>query len=141
MADLKVMDLFDAMTRSIKEMFPDHDVYGEDVEQALTDGAFQCLFVSDNHRMRESRREHLPVVFEVLYYPKNGREEGMSVLDDLYRALKFITVREGVTLRGWDFTAGYTDGVVHTTIRYDAYVQPASDGSLMQMYTLLKEAT
>ena len=76
------------------------------------------------------RQKRLPR-FDVLYFPKAGREECYRVADTLCEELKLIDLPGGDKLRGTDMSFEVTAGVLHFLVSYNHFARTEINETLM----------
>ena len=72
------------------------------------------------------RKKRLPR-FDVLYFPKTGREDCYGVADTLAEVLEVIDLPGGDKLRGTDMSFQVTDGVLHFLVSYNHFTYKTAE--------------
>ncbi len=128
MAEISTMRILDGITLALRSAFPDSQIQADTVKQGLTVPAFLVLLVTAENAAYPSRREKRLPRFDVLYFPKKGREECYGVADRLSAVLEEIVLPGGDRLRGAERSFEVTDGVLHFFVTYRHFVRAAADG-------------
>lgn len=122
MAEISTNIILDGITLALRAAHPDSQIEADTVEQGLTTPAFIVLLVSaEQTQQRAQRWKRLPS-FDVLYFPKNSREECYKIADELCRVLNVITLPGGDKIHGTGMQYEVVDGVLHFLVSYNHFV-------------------
>ena len=118
MADITSTLILDGITLALREAFPDAQITSDRVEQGLEEPAFIVLMVTSEQSELPSMRYRRTPQYDIIYFPKNGREDCYSVADTLWGVLEVITLPNGDSVRGSNISAEITDDVLHVLVNY-----------------------
>lgn len=122
MAEISTGIILDGITLALRRAYPDAQIEADAVEQGLTPPAFLVLLVNEEQSRLIGARWRRSPRFDILYFPKKGREECYAVADNLRQALELITLPTGDALLGMDISFEVTDGVLHFMLSYRHHV-------------------
>ena len=122
MSKISTNMILDGITLALRTAYPNSKIESRPIEQELRPPAFTVRLVSaEQVRQMGQRWRRLPR-FDILYFPKAGREDCYDVADNLCGALELITLPSGDMLRGTDVSFEVVDGVLHFLISYNHFV-------------------
>ena len=126
MSEINTGKILDGITLALRAAYPDCQIESDTIEQGLTPPAFLVL-LADVEQVRQigERWKRIPR-FDILYFPKKGREECYKVADDLCTVLELITLPGGGLLRGTEISFEVTDGVLHFMVSYNHFIRRES---------------
>lgn len=131
MSEINTNMILDGITLALRTAYPNSQIESDSVEQRLKAPAFIVLLVSvEQVAMTGPRWKRLPR-FDVLYFPKNAREECYAIADKLCSALELITLSSGDKLRGTDMSFEVEAGVLHFLVSYNHFVYCKPEETLM----------
>lgn len=133
MAEISFGVVFDAVTTALHKAFPDAQVFGETVEQGLSQGDFNVLPITPANKNELGTRSKRVMTFDVIYYPTDngGRVECLEIADRLPDILGSITTAGGDKLYCGNFSGNITDGVLHFIVSYTHFVYKPKDNPEM----------
>ncbi len=131
MSEISTNMVLDGITLALRASYPDSQIESNSIEQGLTPPAFIVHLVSSEQVARVGRRWKRLPRFDILYFPKKGREECYDVADELCGVLELITLPSDDLLRGTDMNFEVTDGVLHFLISYNHFVCHDETGDSM----------
>lgn len=126
MSEINTEKILDGITLALRASYPECQIESDTIEQGLTPPAFLVL-LADVEQVRQigERWKRIPR-FDILYFPKKGREECYKVADDLCTVLELITLPGGGLLRGTEISFEVTDGVLHFMVSYNHFIRRES---------------
>lgn len=113
MAEISTNIILDGITLALRSAFPGSHIESNAVKQGLRQPAFIVLLVNAEVTDYPAQRKKRLPRFDVLYFPKAGREDCYGVADTLTEVLEVIDLPGGDKLRGTDMSFQVTDGVLH----------------------------
>lgn len=122
MSEISTNIILDGITLALRSAYPEYRIEADSVEQGLAPPAFIVLLISAGQIARAGTRWRRAPRFDVMYFPKEGREECYAVADDLCQVLEVITLPTGDSLRGTSIEFEVVDGVLHFFISYNHFV-------------------
>lgn len=131
MAEISTNIILDGITLALRAAFPDSLIEVNAIKQGLNPPAFIVLMVSSEHEAYpNNRRKHQPR-FDVVYFPKAGREECYEVADQLTEVLEVIDLPGGDKLRGTDISIEVSADVLHVLVSYDYFTHKQTEQTYM----------
>ena len=121
MAEINTNIILDGITLALRKAFPESHIESDTVKQGLRPPAFIALLVNAEVLDYPAQRQKRLPRFDVLYFPKAGREECYRVADTLCEELKLIDLPSGDKLRGTDMRFEITAGVLHFLASYNHF--------------------
>lgn len=132
MSEINTQKILDGITRAISAEWPQSQIFDDEVEHGLKPGDFNVILVTSSQQQIVGERYKRTPLFDVLYYPKNGREDCYKVADTLSLLLNVISLAEGDLLRGTGLDFEVVDGVLHFYVRYTHFVRRSDTGDPME---------
>lgn len=139
MADITSKLILDGITLALREAFPNAQITSDRVEQGLEEPAFIVLMVTSEQSELPSMRYRRTPQYDIIYFPKNGREDCYSVADTLWGVLEVITLPNGDSVRGSNISAEITDDVLHVLVNYAHNAYKVVDEVDMEELTFTQE--
>ena len=139
MADITSTLILDGITLALREAFPDAQITSDRVEQGLEEPAFIVLMVTNEQSELPNMRYRRTPQYDIIYFPKNGREDCYSVADTLWGVLEVITLPNGDSARGSNISAEITDDVLHVLVNYAHNAYKVVDEVDMEELTFTQE--
>ena len=121
MAEISTNIILDGITLALRSAFPGSHIESNAVKQGLRQPAFIVLLVNAEVTDYPAQRKKRLPRFDVLYFPKAGREDCYGVADTLTEVLEVIDLPGGDKLRGTDISFQVTDGVLHFLVSYNHF--------------------
>lgn len=121
MSEISTNIILDGITLALRSAHPTHRIESRAIEQGLRPPAFIVILVSAGQIARVGQRWRRTPRFDVIYFPKEGREECYAVADDLCQILEMITLPTGDSLRGTDMDFE-VDDMLHFFVSYNHFV-------------------
>ncbi|BFH27038.1 hypothetical protein PMJ1TS6_08010 [Paenibacillus melissococcoides] len=119
-----VNDVRSGVISALNKLYPDMDIYGEEIKQGLEEPCFFVkLFPMSQDRMQGRRyvRYHS---FDIHYFPfsqTDANEEMFEVAEKLLEHMEYIEVA-GSICRGTNMEHEIVDGILHFKVDYDFHV-------------------
>ena len=128
MSEISTNRILDGITLALRAAYPEAQIESDTIEQGLAPPAFLVLLVSaESAPVVHIRYRRMPR-FDILYFPKAGREECYATADALCSILEVIMLPDGDRIRGTDMSFEITDGVLHFLVSYNHFVvRPAEE--------------
>lgn len=102
MAEISTNIILDGITLALRSAFPGSHIESNAVKQGLRQPAFIVLLVNAEVTDYPAQRKKRLPRFDVLYFPKAGREDCYGVADTLTEVLEVIDLPGGDKLHGTD---------------------------------------
>lgn len=131
MAEINTNIILDGITLALRKAFPESHIESDTVKQGLRPPAFIVLLVNAEALDYPAQRQKRLPRFDVLYFPKAGREECYRIADTLCEELKLIDLPGGDKLRGTDMSFEVTAGVLHFLVSYNHFARTEINETLM----------
>lgn len=131
MAEINTNIILDGITLALRKAFPESHIKSDTVKQGLRPPAFIVLLINAEVLDYPAQRQKRLPLFDVLYFPKAGREECYRVADTLCEELKLIDLPGGDKLRGTDMSFEVTAGVLHFLVSYNHFARTEINETLM----------
>lgn len=132
MSEISTQKILDGITLALRGEYPKSHIYDDEVQQGLKPGDFNVILISSSQQQIVGERYKRVPLFDVLYFPKKGREECYAVADTLSLLLNVISLPEGDLLRGTGMDFEVVDNVLHFYVRYTHYVRRGERGEPME---------
>ena len=116
MAEISTNIILDGITLALRSAFPGSHIESNAVKQGLRQPAFIVLLVNAEVTDYPAQRKKRLPRFDVLYFPKAGRE-----------VLEVIDLPGGDKLRGTDMSFQVTDGVLHFLVSYNHFTYKTAE--------------
>lgn len=136
MSEISTNKILDGISLAIRGEWPDGQIFSDEVQQGLKPGDFNIILITSSQTQIVGERYRRAPLFDVLYYPKNGREECYDIADRLSLVLNVISLPEGDLIRGTGLDFEIIDGVLHFYVRYTHYVCRTDPGDPMETLEL-----
>lgn len=127
MAEVSTNLVLDGITLALREAFPASQIESKAVKQGLRAPAFIVLLAAASQTPQPSGRWKQFTRFDVIYFPRHGREDCYDAAQKLCGALEVITLPGGDKLRGSDISFSVTDGELHFLISYNYFAYRQSE--------------
>lgn len=125
-----------AVIATIKQSFPDMDVYGEEISQGFQEPCFFVkLFPASQKQIMDNRYQRYHA-FDIHYFPiiddENYVNDDMhDMAEQLYQILEYINVN-GDQCRGTKMEYEIVDGVLHFFVHYNFFVYKEREKEYME---------
>ncbi len=132
MSEINTNKILDGISLAIRGEWPDRQIFSDEVQQGLKPGDFNIILITSSQKQIVGERYQRTPLFDVLYYPKKGREECYEVADILSLLLNVISLPTGDLIRGTGLDFEVIDNVLHFYVRYTHYVRRTDPGDPME---------
>lgn len=132
MSEINTGMILDGVTLALRKAYPKSQIEASAIEQRLKAPAFIVLLPSATQTAFLGTRKQRSPRFDIIYFPKTGREECYSVADELCSVLELITLPGGDKLRGTDISYEVTDEVLHFFISYNHFIYEKAEKTTME---------
>lgn len=137
MSEINTTLILDGISLALRSAYPDSQIAADSIEQGLESPAFILQLVSSGQSARGKQRWRRLPRFDILYFPKKGREECYAMADSLCSILDVITLPGGDKVRGSDITFEVTDNVLHFLVSYNYSVYSPTEETPMESIELI----
>ena len=127
MSEISTQKILDGITISLRKAYPDKKIFDDEIQQGLILEGFNVILISDQLKQIVGERYRRVPLFDVMYYPEEGREECYKVAETLYTLLDVITLADGDKIRGTDMSFEVDDSVLHFKVQYAHYTMRSKD--------------
>jgi len=131
MSEINTSLILDGITLALRGAFPKSQIASKAVKQGLCAPAFIVLLTSASQGARPSERLRQLTRFDIIYFPRHGREECYKAADKLCEVLGVITLPGGDQLRGFDISFSVIDGELHFLVSYNYFAYREKGGTSM----------
>lgn len=138
MAEISTKKILDGITLALRTEFPKQQVFDDEIRQGLHPGAFNVVLVNASQQQIVGERYRRILLFDVLYYPRCGREDCLKIADRLSLLLNVISLPDGDLIRGSGMEFEIIDGVLHFYVRYTHYILRTADEETMNDLKLIQ---
>lgn len=138
MSEISTQAILDGITLALRNEWPESQIFDDEIQQGLKPGAFNVILVDSMQKQIVGPRYKRTPLFDVLYYPKKGREECYAVADTLSLLLNVISIPAGDLVRGTDLDFEVIDGVLHFYVRYPHFVRSDTSGDAMESLEIIQ---
>ena len=119
MAEINVSMVLDAITVALDKMSPDANIYIDKVEQGLEDGDILVRLINIEYMRRGiGDFQRVVPVFDIIYFPKAGNKDCMTMGDTLSDKLAVIELSTKDIVRAITKSFEIVDGVLHFKVSY-----------------------
>lgn len=88
-------EIFDALSRRLRELFPSAKIYSENIEQGFNGPCFYISVILHTVRQYIGMRAQHNYTFNLQYFPQNGKNEELNHAEDLLAELGDIRLADG----------------------------------------------
>ena len=121
---MEINDIITAISIKLNQVFGDeYRIYADDIPQGFEAPAFLILFLNLEHIQQIGNRWRVNTLFNVQYFPQNGRTEASNMSLKIQQALKEITLLNGAILIGTNTNSEIVDGNAHNFVNYNFFLQ------------------
>lgn len=122
-----VNEIITGISQAIFSEFGDScKIYDENVKQGFKEPCFFIAQISSSESQRLGSRYHRPSLWDIHYFPKNGRAEAREVGERLLCALEYIELPDG-PVRGTKMEYRLEDDVLHFFVNYDLFIYKVTE--------------
>ncbi len=122
MNNITFKQVYDGVSRKIKQSYPEKKIYSSSVHQNLDEGNFNIIPISATITNQLGNRVQIKVVFDCLYYCEDY-EEMLDIAQNLPLALSQVKTIDGDIIHGLlnDPTTEFADDVLHCIVSYECF--------------------
>lgn len=129
---MEINDIITAISVKLDTVFGDgYTNYIDEIPQGFETPAFLILFLSLENIRQIGNRWRVTTLFNVQYFPSNGRSEASNMTLKVQQALKEITLLNGTVMLGTSAASEIIDGVAHNFIKFNFFLQEIEVQELM----------
>ena len=132
MSEISTNIILDGITLALRSAYPEYTIEADSIEQGLIPPAFIVLLVTAPQTGQVSSRAMRSPRFDVLYFPKKGREECYAIADELFGTLALVQLPTGDIVRGTNMTYDVVDNVLHFLASYEHFVYRETEEGAME---------
>lgn len=130
---MEINDIITAISIKLNQVFGDeYKIYDDEIPQGFKTPAFLILFLNLENIRQISGRWRVNTLFNIQYFPKNGRAEASDMSLKVQQALKEITLLNGAVMLGTNGNAEIVDGNAHNFINFNFYLQEVEVKTFME---------
>lgn len=130
---MEINDIVTAISIKLNRVFGDgYSNYIDEVPQGFTPPAFLILFLSLENIQQIGNRWRITTLFNVQYFPSDGRTDAVNHVLKIQHALKEITLLNGNLMRGTGATSELVDGVAHNLVHFNFFLQEVEAKTFME---------
>lgn len=146
MNNITLKQVYNGVSRKIKQSYPEKKIYSSSVHQNLDEGNFNIIPISATITNQIGNRVQIKVVFDCLYYCEDY-EELLDMSEGLPLALNHIKTANGDIIHGIlsNPTTEIADGVLHCIVSYECFglveqiIPDGEEGETDLMYYLKQQ--
>ncbi|QBK26741.1 phage tail terminator family protein [Ureibacillus thermophilus] len=121
---MEINDIITAISIKLNQVFGDeYRIYADDIPQGFEAPAFLILFLNLENIRQIGGRWRVNTLFNIQYFPRNGRTEASNAALKVQQALKEITLLNGTVMLGTNGNTEIVDGNAHNFINFNFYLQ------------------
>lgn len=130
---MEINDIISAISIKLNQTFGDsYKNYIDEVPQGFKPPAFLILFLNLENIRQVGGRWRVNTLFNVQYFPQNGRTEASNMALKVQQALKEITLQNGSILLGTSTNSEIVDGNAHNFINFNFFLQEVDVQDFME---------
>lgn len=121
---MEINDIITAISIKLNQTFGDsYKNYIDEVPQGFETPAFFILFLNLENIRQIGNRWKVNTLFNIQYFPKNGRSEASSMALKVQQALSQIELLNGSIMLGTNANSEIVDGNAHNFINFNFFLQ------------------
>lgn len=121
---MEIKDIITAISVKLDQVFGEgYTIYDDEIPQGFKTPAFLILFLNLENIRQIGGRWRVNTLFNIQYFPRNGRTEASNVALKVQQALKEITLLNGTVMLGTNGNAEIVDGIAHNFINFNFFLQ------------------
>lgn len=133
---MEINDIITAISIKLNQVFGDfgdeYRIYVDDIPQGFETPAFLILFLNLENIRQIGKRWRVNTLFNIQYFPRNGRTEASNMALKVQQALKEITLLNGTVMLGTNGNTEIVDGNAHNFINFNFYLQEVEVKTFME---------
>ena len=129
---MEINDIINAISVKLHESFGSgYKKYIDDIPQGFKTPAFLIHFLNLENISQMGGRWKVTTLFNVQYFPSNGRSDATNHTLKIQQALKEITLLNGSLMLGTGANSEIVDGIAHNFIRFNFFLQEVEQKTFM----------
>src|SRR5690554_2526195 len=124
---MEINDIITAISIKLNQVFGDfgdeYRIYADDIPQGFETPAFLILFLNLENIRQVGKRWRVNTLFNIQYFPQNGRAEASNMALKVQQALKEIMLLNGTVMLGTNGNTEIVEGNAHNFINFNFYLQ------------------
>lgn len=129
---MEIEDIVIAISIKLHQAFGDGcTTYIDEIPQGFETPAFFIQFLSLEHIREIGQRWKVTTLFNVQYFPAEGRPDASNRILMVQQALKEITLLNGVVMLGTGASSEIVEGIGHNFIHFNFILQEIEAKTLM----------
>ncbi|MBB5148174.1 phage tail terminator family protein [Ureibacillus thermosphaericus] len=130
---MEIKDIITAISVKLDQVFGEgYTIYDDDIPQGFKTPAFLILFLNLENIRQIGGRWRVNTLFNIQYFPRNGRTEASNAALKVQQALKEITLLNGAVMLGANGNTEIVDGNAHNFINFNFYLQEVEAKEFME---------
>lgn len=130
---MEINDIISAISIKLNQVFGDeYRIYADDIPQGFEAPAFLILFLNLENIRQIGKRWRVNTLFNIQYFPRNGRTEASNAALKVQQALKEIMLLNGTVMLGTNGNTEVVDGNAHNFINFNFYLQEVEVKTFME---------
>lgn len=130
---MEINDIITAISIKLNQVFGDeYKIYDDEIPQGFKTPAFLILFLNLENVRQLGNRWRINTLFNIQYFPKNGRTEASNMSLKVQQALKEITLLNGTVMLGTNGNTEIVEGNAHNFINFNFYLQEVEVKTFME---------
>lgn len=130
---MEISDIMNAISIKLHESFGDsYEKYIDEIPQGFDTPAFFIQFLSLEQKRHFGKRWHVTTLFNVQYFPSNGRSDAANHTLKVQQTLKEILLLNGSLMLGTGATSEIVDGIGHNLIYFNFFLQEIEEKIFME---------
>lgn len=136
MSEIDTSTILDGLTRLLHMHYPGSHIFSDEVTQGLSKGDFIVVLVNASQTQDSTGKQYRQhVLYDVIYFPKNGKPGAYAVGDRLLILLELLELSGGHKIRGKNMSYKFVDGVLHFSVSYSHNIRILDEQTNMEQLT------
>lgn len=121
---MEINDIISAISIKLSQTFGDnHAIYDDEIPQGFKTPAFFIQFLNLEQIQQIDKRWRINTLFNIQYFPKNGRSEASNMSLKVQQALKEIELLNGTIMRSTNTNSEIVDSNAHNFMNFNFFLQ------------------
>lgn len=121
---MEIKDIITAISIKLNQKFGDDiRIYDDEIPQGFQAPAFLILFLNLENIRQIGSRWRVNTLFNIQYFPQNGRTEASNMALKVHQALKEITLLNGAIMLGTNGNTEIVDGIAHNFVNFNFFLK------------------
>lgn len=130
---MKINDIIAAIAIKLEKVFGDvYEIYDDEMPQEFNRPAFFIQFLSLEQIQQTNKRWRINTLFNVQYFPQNGRAEAANMTLKIQQALKEITLFNGSLMQSTGAKSEVVDGIANNFMNFNFFLQEVEERIFME---------